>query len=253
MSIFHGRIVKNLVLVFTFLIVGCTSLKDVAESSQNSEAFVGIEDGQLIYKGEITETSNNVIFSLFRASELKPNRLLISSQGGEIGAGMDLGQWVKDNNLDVEVIRVCASSCANYVLPAANTKYLRKDSVLIWHGSAWQSHWHVDKEHRETFKTYITLMRQRETDFYANIAVDNLLTTYGQSKFNFLDFTLSLFGKETVGYDYSVADMEKLGLANIVLLDGEWNWRAYKPGKANLVKRIKLDNDFKFELRRFEI
>jgi hypothetical protein len=84
--------VKHLVLVFSFLVIGCTSLKDVGESSQNSKATVGIEDGQLIYKGEITETSNNVIFSLFRAAELKPNRLLISSQGGEIGAGMDLGQ-----------------------------------------------------------------------------------------------------------------------------------------------------------------
>lgn len=244
---------KHLFLVFTFLVIGCTSLKDVGESSQNSEAFVGIEDGNLIYQGEITETSNNMIFSLFRAAELKPNRLLISSQGGEIGAGMDLGQWVKDNNLDVEVIRVCASSCANYVLPAANTKYLRKDSVLIWHGSAWQSNWHVDKEHRENFNKYITLMRQRETDFYADIKVDNLLTTYGQAKFNFWDFTLGLLGKGTVGYDYSIADMEQLGLTNIVLIDGEWNWRTYRPARAHLVKRIKLDNDFKFELRRFEI
>jgi ATP-dependent protease ClpP protease subunit len=245
--------VKHLVLVFSFLVIGCTSLKDVGESSQNSKATVGIEDGQLIYKGEITETSNNVIFSLFRAAELKPNRLLISSQGGEIGAGMDLGQWVKDNDLDVEIIRVCASSCANYVLPAANTKYLRKDSVLIWHGSAWQTNWHVDKERRESFNSYITLMRQRETEFYADITVDNLITTYGQSKFDFLDFALSLLGKGTVGYDYSLADMEKLGLVNIVLIDGEWNWRTHRPDKANLVKRIKLDNDFQFELRRFEI
>lgn len=250
---FQGGLVKHIVLVFSFLVVGCTSLKDVGESSHNPEAFVGIEDGNLIYQGEITEASNNVIFSLFRAAEFKPNRLLISSQGGDIGAGMDLGQWVRDNNLDVEVTRVCASSCANYVLPAANKKYLRKDSILIWHGSAWQSNWHVDQEHRETFNTHITLMRKKETDFYADISVDNLLTTYGQSKFNFLDFTLGLFGKGTVGYDYSKADMKKFGLVNIVLLDGEWDWRKYRPDRANQVKRIKVDDDFEFELRRFEI
>lgn len=244
---------KYLVLVFSFLVVGCTSLKDVSESSRNSDYFIGIKDGNLIYQGEITEASNDVIFSSYRDAEFKPNRLLISSRGGEIGAGMNLGQWVKDNNLDVEVTRVCASSCANYVLPAANTKYLRKDSILMWHGSAWQSNWRVDQEHSETFNTYITLMRKKETDFYADIAVDNLLATYGQSKFNFLDFTLGLFGKGAVGYDYSKADMEKFGLVNIVLLDGEWDWRKYRPDRANLIKRIKVDDDFEFELRRFEI
>ena len=244
---------KHLVLVFSFFVVGCTSIKDVSENSRNSESFVGIEDGNLIYQGKITEASNDVIFSSYRDAELKPNRLLISSQGGEIGAGMTLGQWVRDNNLDVEVTKVCASSCANYVFPAANTKYLRKDSILIWHGSAWQSNWHVEQEHRETFNTYITLMRKKETNFYADLAVDNLLATYGQSKFNLLDYTLGLFGKGTVGFDYSKADMKKFGLVNIVLLDGEWDWRKYRPDRANLVKRIKVEDDFEFKLRRFEI
>lgn len=244
---------KHLVLVLFFLIVGCTSLKNTGESSPNSEISVGIENGNLIYQGEISEAANNAIFSLFKDAELKPSRLIISSNGGEIGAGIDLGHWVKDNKLDVEVNGACASSCANYVFPAANTKYLTKDSILIWHGSAWQSNWHVEQEHRETFNTYITLMRQKETDFYAALGVDNLITTYGQSKVNFLDYIQNLFGKGTVGYDYSLADLQKFGLANIVLLDGEWDWRKYRPDKANLVKRIKVDDDFEFELRRFEI
>lgn len=96
-------------------------------------------------------------------------------------------------------------------------------------------------------------MRRKETDFYADIAVDNLLTTYGQSKFSFLDLTRGLFGKGTVGYDYFIADMKKFGLVNIVLLDGEWDWRKYRTDRANLVRRIKVDDDFEFELRRFEI
>lgn len=244
---------KYLVFVFSFLVVGCASLKNAGESSQNSDVFVGIKNGSLIYKGEITETSNNAIFSLFKDAELKPSRLIISSNGGEIGAGMDLGRWVKDNKLDVEVKGGCASSCANYVFPAANTKYLRKDSILMWHGSAWQSGWDIEEEFVDIFNAHITLMREKETKFYADIGVDNLLTTYGQSKVNFWDYIQKFFGKETVGYDYSLADMEKFGLAKIVLLEGEWDWRKYRPNRANLIKRIKVEDDFEFELRRFEI
>lgn len=244
---------KYLVLVFSFLIVGCTSLKNTGESSQNTEIFVGIENGYLIYQGKITETSNNAIFSLFNAAERKPSRLVISSNGGDIDAGMDLGRWVKDNKLDVEVKGACASSCANYVFPAANTKYLRKDSVLLWHGSAWQADWEMTDDNRETFNAYITLMRKKETAFYADIGVDNLLTTYGQSKVNVWDHVKSLFGKGAVGYDYSLADMQKFGVTNIVLLDDEWDWRTYRPARANMVKRIKVDDAYTFELNRFEI
>lgn len=244
---------KHLVLIFSFLVVGCTSLKNTGESSQNVEIYVGIQNGNLIYQGEITEASNNAIFSLFNDAEFKPSRLVISSNGGEIGAGMDLGRWVKDNKLDVEVKGACASSCANYVFPAANTKYLRKDSILMWHGSAWQSNWRIAEDNRESFNAYITLMRKKETIFYADIGADNLLTTYGQSKVNFWDYIQNFFGKGTVGYDYSLADLQKFGVTNIVLLDDEWDWRKYRPNRANLVKRIKVDDDYEFELTRFEI
>lgn len=244
---------KIFVLLFSVLVVGCTSVNNAGGNNQNPEAFVGIENGNLVYRGGITETSNNAIFALFNDAEVKPGRLLITSQGGEIGAGLDLGQWVKDNGLDVEVERVCASSCANYIFPAANKKYLRKDSVLLWHGSAWQADWSVDDKNRQTFAEYITGMRKQETEFYASIGVDNLLAIYGQSKFSALDFAQNLFGKGTVGYDYSIADMERFGLKNIVLIDGEWDWRKYRPKSADRVKRINVDEGFEFKLRRFEI
>ncbi len=92
-----------------------------------------------------------------------------------------------------------------------------------------------------------------ETHFYADIGVDNLLTTYGQSKVSFWDYIQNFFGIGTVGYDYSLADLQKFGVANIELLDEEWDWRKYRPDRANLVKRIKVDDDYKFGLNRFEI
>lgn len=244
---------KYLVLMFSLLVIGCANLTSTGGSGQSTEVFVGIKNGKIIYQGEITEASNNTIFALFNDAELKPSRLVITSNGGEIGAGMALGRWVKDHKLDVEVKGACASSCANYVFPAANSKYLRKDSILIWHGSAWQSNWKIAEDNRESFNTYITLMRKMETHFYAEIGVDNLLTTYGQSKVNLWDYIQNFFGKAPVGYDYSLADLQKFGVTNIELLDEEWDWRKYRPTRANLVKRIKVDDEYKFVLNRFAI
>lgn len=243
---------KSLIFLFSFLVTGCASVADV-ENSQKNSSFVGIKGGNLIYQGEITEESNNSIFSSFRNAKIKPNRLLISSHGGAIGDGLALGNWVRENNLNVEVTGTCLSSCANYVFPAGNLKYLRKDSVLIWHGSAWQPQWDSAEELSDKFKTYITVMRKKETDFYADIEVDNLLPVYGQSKISLWDYIQSFFGKGTVGYDYSIADMKKFGVKNIVVTGDEWNWRRYRPSRESLVKRIKVDDDFEFKLRRFEM
>ncbi|MCF4009640.1 hypothetical protein [Rheinheimera sp. UJ63] len=96
-------------------------------------------------------------------------------------------------------------------------------------------------------------MRKQETTFYSDIGVDNLLAIYGQTKFNLMDYVLNFFGKGAVGYDYSLADLQKFGLANIILLDNEWDWRKYRPQRASLVRRIKVDHDYEFELNRFEI
>lgn len=237
-------------LIFCFFIISCAT---VSHNGKKPESFVGIKGGSLRYSGEITKTSNQVIFAAFNNLELKPKRLLIDSIGGEIGAGIELGSWVRRNRLDVEVTNICASSCANYVFPAGKAKYLRKDSILLWHGSAWQTSWSDELKLDDTFNKYITSMREKETDFFSVIEVDNLLCTYGQFKITFWDYLQNMMGKGTEGYDYSVADMKKFGLSNIVLLDGEWDWRKYRPNQLGLVKRVKVDEGFKLKIRRFGV
>ena len=243
---------KGCILLLLALLSGCsTPTRD--EASEPEQTFAGLRDGVLVYDGVITEDANNSVFAAYQLASEKPTRLIISSKGGEIGVGMALGNWVSQQQLEVQVGTICASACANYVFPAGKTKYLAKDSVLMWHGSAWQQEWDISAEHKAMFDVYLNTMRQQETVFYASIGVDNALSIYGQNKFTFWDVVKSLIGKSAVGFDYSLEDMARLGIANVVLLDAEWDWRKYRADKKHLVKRVQLSDDYSFRLQRFSI
>ncbi|TRW48698.1 hypothetical protein FM042_06845 [Aliidiomarina halalkaliphila] len=247
---------KTLLLVIVAILSGCGSTVNAPDFA-NEPSYAGIKDGQLVYTGSLSEASNKALFEAYEQASNKPTRLLISSTGGEIRLGLELGRWIVQHELDVEVLDLCASSCANYVFPAGKTKYLRKDSVLIWHGSAWQENWKVAEDTQKVFDQWLDVIRASETEFFAELEVDNMLAVYGQRNrptlLRLVVHNLRHGSGPKQGVDYSLADMKRFGLHNIVLVDGEWDWRKYRPGVRGDVVRIPVSNDYEFTLRRFEI
>ncbi len=241
---------KFSIYVLLLLLTGCTNLStDSGEVTKDT--VVRVDEGILFYNGSITSTANNTLFNIYNDLEIKPKRLVITSTGGEVSVGMELGRWVRENNLDVEVEKFCASSCANYVFTAGHFKYLNNDSTLIWHGSAWQD-WSDNFSSAEDGK-YLTKIRTMESRLFFQLKVDNLLCLYGQDFYGFKEYVKGIFGIGAVGFDYSLADLKKFGLNNIVLIDNEWDWRKYKPSKSYKVKRIAVNDNYQFTLNRFEI
>ena len=92
----------------------------------------------LIYESDISFEANEIAFNLYENAANKPVLFQITSLGGGINAGLQLGEWIVENNLDVSVPEYCVSSCANYVFLAGKTKMLGKHAYLIWHGGAHQ-------------------------------------------------------------------------------------------------------------------
>lgn len=242
---------KFFLVTIALTLTACSSIKN-EQYPENEPAFAGIRNGVLVYEGAVSKTLNQAIFDAFRKADTKPGKLVISSPGGDIGVGMQLGEWIKQNNLDVEVADLCASSCANYIFTAAKNKYLRKDSVLIWHGSAWQEKWNTSELPESFISEYLVPMRERETLLFEKLKVDNLLTVYGQRNLTLWDQAARIFSHETSGWDYSVEDMRRFGLSNIILIDEEWNWRKYRPNKSSEVTRVAVSDEYTFTLRRFE-
>lgn len=238
-------------IVIALSLTACSSVKN-EQHQKIAPPFAGFKNGVLVYEGPISNGLNQAVFDAFYKAGTKPKRLVISSPGGNIGSGIQLGEWIKKHNLDVEVSNLCASSCANYIFTAANNKYLRKDSVLIWHGSAWQKTWNTRDLPESFISEYIAPMRKKETLLFEKLEIDNLLTVYYQRKLTLWDRAIRAFGQDKVGWDYSLEDMQRFGLSKIILIDNEWDWRKYRPDKRDEVRRVKVSDDYVFTLRRFE-
>lgn len=224
------------------LLTACAGVKKDTPEPPPTTVFLD-ERNRLHYNGPLDKNANEQLFSLYEKSTLKPHTLVISSGGGSVMLGMDLGDWVYENEISIVIDRFCASSCANYIFTAAKRKGLKKDSILLWHGSSWQPD--IDALVKEGNESKIA-WREREVSFFEKIGVDYRVTVYGIARTHpsFWEYLRALFTNETIiihGFDYSIGDMGKFGIHNIYLIDGRWDWRKYT--KCCNVKRIRLSND----------
>lgn len=76
---------------------------------------------------------------LVRSTAAKKIVVIKDSLGGDGLSAIAIGTLIHRHGWDVEVTGLCASSCANYIFPAGKTKYLRHDSLLVFHGGFHQT------------------------------------------------------------------------------------------------------------------
>ncbi len=246
-----SRLMKQNLFLFVIAasLVGCVSNSPIEDLPI---AVISVDGESLIYRGSISRASNDRLFKLVEPIDFVPTTLVITSKGGETTAGIELGQWVFRNRLDVTVTEYCLSSCANYVFPAGLRKTLEPSAALAWHGGSMQEEWgdpcsnmpksvkeeglgcadikRLQRESLEEFKT-------AEKSFFAEIGVDQRVTVLGQyPEYVCRERTNSL------GWDYSIEDMGRLGIKNIQVRNGEW--RPESPAPNLTICRVDLGEDF---------
>jgi len=198
---------------------------------------VGFSDGVLWYEGAFAEASPLLkLFELYEQQPVPPERLRINSPGGDVALALGLGEWVQAKRLDVEIIGECASSCANYVFTAGQRKFLHPDSVLMWHGGAFQQSLEDDAQVRgPAVVKALKAWRQRELDFFERAGVNPLITTYGQLP----DWAPIVSGGNYSGYDYALEHLAYFGVRNIEEIGGAWQPQELRPEAR--VLRITVD------------
>lgn len=63
-------------------------------------------------------------------------RIVITSNGGDALVSIQAAELLADSHPDVEVRALCASSCANYIVPVAANLVVQHGSILALHGGA---------------------------------------------------------------------------------------------------------------------
>jgi hypothetical protein len=214
------------------------------------------------YSGLITHEANAGVFELYGTADPKPQALLIESQGGSADAGMELGTWLFENGLQVQIDTYCFSSCANYVFPSGRTRLLAPHASLMWHGGVTQPITPAElsqvldeileglpqedrrkllQEHSrdgllQQLQQSLIAIVARETHFFRKLGIDQRITTLGH-----------LYERELLkgegyymGWDFSLEDLARLGIRDVEVKGGE-PWEPVFPMQGQMIYRIHLD------------
>lgn len=199
-------------LVSLALLSGCKSIPLIFMPEHN----VTVSGTTLIFDGPISGDSVLEALRVVRNSGAEIEKLRITSPGGDVPSGIELGYFVKENNLDVEVDMLCFSACANYVIPAAKTVSIKNGSLIGWHGGPRQSDeiWKAmaPSSDKEDLMKFVARLREKEEAFFEYIDVDPDITVYGQTSSKKCQLT-----NETQGWYYSTSDLAKMGVPNVVI------------------------------------
>lgn len=147
-----------------------------------------------VYSGAISKEHNRQFFAAVEGQPV--TRLVITSGGGAVEAGIELGLWVFERRLSIEVVEYCLSSCANYIFPAGRLKTIRPGAIVAWHGNYRHLQqtglWRDDIAGRmerygedaataaARVRTEVDRLVRLEKDFFAHIGVNEYLCWIGK-------------------------------------------------------------------------
>jgi hypothetical protein len=107
------------------------------------------EIGELTFTGEINRGAVDGILRNPNFSNLRVLR--ISSGGGDVYAAIDLARVVYLKKTKLIIDGLCASSCANYILPAGGDLEVTPGSAIAVHGSASTTSKYETNDERKAF------------------------------------------------------------------------------------------------------
>jgi hypothetical protein len=76
----------------------------------------------LYVDGNISKNDDKIISSIIEKNLIPVQTISINSGGGDIETAINIGRIIHDKGISIEVRRLCLSSCANYLFPAAKIK-----------------------------------------------------------------------------------------------------------------------------------
>jgi hypothetical protein len=228
--------------------------------TERKRPIIELREGMLYYDGKITAAAAKRLIALYETQEIKPALLRIRSQGGDINAGMDMGEFVHRNQIAVHVVDYCFSSCANYVFTAGKHKVLSPGALVAWHGSAIQKVWGLNRASRKRLKDNYVCKSQETCDSELAEIEEKLLQEHGaklavskvrqRAFFDSIgvDDTVTVYGQDVANckcvWTFSIDDMRHFNIHDVREEQGwflpQFSWRAWLYGRLHKIVKLEL-------------
>lgn len=238
-------------------------------------AYVTLQGDTLYYQGDVNPRGLTSLKTLYNDAKTNPTTLHINSGGGVTIFGLAIGEWVAEKKLDIKVTNMCFSSCANYIFPAGNKKYIGQFALVGWHGDEQSSDYYRQHYQNISLRDYMrtsiirglkftgekltpeqieqriteNLAKKKETykkftEFYTSRGLSPKIPGAGHTIDKWAKQLKS--GGKIMGWTYTPAVMEQMGIKNVILADGKWifaddnaNARTYNGSRVLLIDRLK--------------
>lgn len=196
-------------------------------SGNQLAADIYLQEEMVYYRGKIT--SKNVVRFMNIVQGKTVRSLVITSTGGEINAGMDLGDWIFAKQINITIEDYCLSTCANYIFTAGYEKKILPRAIVAWHGNSFQKTGLSEADIREKTKLFLQSLppekrqgldvgsmvkkalqemrnnQTRERAFFDKIGVNGQVCLLGQNE----DSKVADF------HILSVSDMKRFGINRV--------------------------------------
>lgn len=228
---------RYLLLLSFVLLAGCANQ---AHRPDGQPGVTLLNDDTIYFTGGIEDEYTAVISKLLEQHSDTVNTLIISSRGGEVFAGIELGRLVHEHQLKVIVRGDCASSCANYVITSSPDVVVESGSILGWHGGAMQDYY---SPFEGVPKEYLLEWLRKEQELFELVGVEPAVPVLGMMP-----------GLEeqrsTPLYSYDQATLKRLGLnvtfednvQTVEASDGEIAVQVFEISADELAELIEVNN-----------
>lgn len=175
-----------------------------------------MSDAELRITGVITPNVAEK-FTALLSKDIKT--ISISSEGGVTEAALDMAEEIQRRKLDIKVVDICISSCANYLFVAGAKREVLPHAVVAWHGG------HSFKPFRPSLDSATRLAEKerlllREQLLYARAGVSIELIVYS----GLLTLGQTIGGvaqREYSLWSPSADELRRLGVVNLSMDAGQ--------------------------------
>lgn len=213
--------IKSFLLLILISIFGLSACSLLQGEQPEAEPTLSLNGSTIVFNGNTSKHNASLLTALINKHAGSITTLQVTSGGGNVLGGLEIGNAVHQHQLNVVVHKYCLSSCSNYIVTAAKQVFVQNSALIGWHGSSLQALYSSFESDISIFSKFLMLLsgidweqenekylknwHKQEAAFFEKVNVEHLITVIGMMP-GFKEQRNADF------YSYDIQTLQSLGL-----------------------------------------